>query len=101
MKTIAGGFYCDGQVPNCPYKEECYRTGGSCFATEDRNHAAKKKPERISVAQEKYIGHEQKEKAAKEIFGHEDGHPCNGLISAVVSVIVSFVVTLIITLAKM
>lgn len=98
---MAGRFYCDGQIPNCPYKEQCYRTGGSCFATEDRNHAAKKKPEMLSTAQKKYIDHEQKEKAAKELIGRKDSHPCNGLISAVVSIIVSFVVALIITLAKM
>lgn len=102
MRKMPGRFYCDGQISNCPYKEQCYKTGGTCFATEDRSHAAKEKPEEISIMQrEQYIRYEQKEKAEKKPNEQRSGPSYSSLVLAAVSIIVSFVVALITILVKM
>lgn len=38
---MKGQCYCNGEVPNCPYKSDCYKTGGTCICTTDIKYVGK------------------------------------------------------------
>lgn len=39
VKEVAGQYWCDGEIPNCPDKKDCYKAGGNCKYTADVNYA--------------------------------------------------------------
>lgn len=92
---MPGAYYCNGEIPECPNKADCYKNGGYCHTTTQREHAAAKRPEykRRPMAEQQLP-----QKKPDEFY---TGSFWQAFVPAAVSVIAAFVTTLIIVLARM
>lgn len=87
---MAGQYWCNGEIPNCQNKKDCYKDGGFCRHTTDVNYAGGR-PEITRKYSERTIREPVK---SKGIF-------TGCVVPALVSIIAAFATTLIIILAKM
>ncbi len=99
---MKGPYYCNGEIPNCQYKDHCYKNGGTCYHTIYGAYAGKKPPN-IRELQKKR--HDQ----AKELQQQQKCRPTinhqyqqQGMaVTVIASIISAFATALIVTLAKM
>lgn len=93
-----GPYYCNGEIPECPNKEECYKVGGTCMTTWLKEYGAKERPK----CEMQIVPRPQEQKKPDDFhIKNYTGFFWEVFIPAVVSVFAAFLTTLIITLAKM
>ena len=91
---MPGHYYCNGEIPNCPSKGDCYKNGGYCHTTTQKEYAAAKRPEYKSRSRAEQ---QQPQKKPDEFYA---GPFWQVFVPAAVSVIAAFVTTLIIILIR-
>lgn len=98
---MTGPYYCNGEIPNCQYKDHCYKNGGTCYHTIDERYAGKKPPNIEELRRRRRGG--TKEPSQKECrITIECPHQQQSMTTTViVSVISAFVTALIVILARM
>ena len=101
---MKGSYYCNGEIPNCPDKEDCYKNGGTCYCTIDEKYAGKQPPNIRELRRRRYgeTNEAQNKSSDKDNWIiYECPHQQSNLVTTVIiSVISAFATTLIVTLVK-
>ena len=92
---MPGQYYCNGEISDCFNKEDCYKNGGYCHTTTQKEYAAAKRPEYRRRAEV------ERQLPQKKPDNFYTGSFWQTFVPAAVSVIAAFVTTLIIIPARM
>lgn len=91
---MPGAYYCNGEIPDCPNKADCYKNGGYCHTTTQKEYVAAKRQEYKRRPMARQLPREESDNFYTGSFWR-------AFVPAVVSVAAAFVTTLIIILARM